>query len=601
MSSHKAAANRTLVLSLGAIAALIVLLVVIDAVSSMGRVHPGVSIGGVNVGGKAPADVIAMLKAELPRKAAVPVTVSQGTTTWKVKASDIGASFDYLALSDSAMAVGRSGSFFGAIGQRFHAWFGGTQLPAPATADPDKLSATIDRIASAIDVAPKDAALKVSASGVTMKPSSIGVAVDQTKLQADLLNAFTAESRAVSVRASTAQPKINDAAAQSAQAIVEKMIAAPVSVTYQAKTWTLSAAQLAKMITFQQLETSSTPARWVLDPVIGTAEASKTLVPLVGAALGTPPRNARFKTQGGKVTIVPSADGVGPDVADFSASLTTLLKNEARGRSLELRTKITAPTLTTDQARSMGIHDRISTFTTTYGGSIAPRINNIHVLGAALDGKLVAPGATFSLNGAVGERTAAKGYQEAFAIVKGKLVQQMGGGICQVATTIFNAVFLSGFPVLERINHSYYLAHYPTGRDATVSWGGPDLRWKNTTSKWVLVSVSYTSDSITVSLYGTSPKYDVTYTTGPFTKDQPFNTIKVLDPTLPVGEMNIVDSGVDGRSVVVTRTVKQGGTVIRTDTFTSNYTPKDETVKVGTKGAPPKSKTATPTPTPKKS
>ncbi len=98
-------------------------------------------------------------------------------------------------------------------------------------------------------------------------------------------------------------------------------------------------------------------------------------------------------------------------------------------------------------------------------------------------GRCIAPGETFSFNGTVGPRTAEKGYQEAGAIVNGELVPQLGGGICQVGTTIFNTVFESGLPVVERHNHSFYISHYPKGRDATVSWGGPDFKFRNDTDQ----------------------------------------------------------------------------------------------------------------------
>jgi vancomycin resistance protein YoaR len=218
-------------------------------------------------------------------------------------------------------------------------------------------------------------------------------------------------------------------------------------------------------------------------------------------------------------------------------------------------------------------------------------VNNVHLLGDALDGKLIAPGAVFSFNGAVGERTAAKGYQEANAIVDGKLVPQLGGGICQVGTTLFNTIFESGLPVLQRSNHSFYISHYPKGRDATVSWGGPDLKFKNDTPNWVLISVSYTSSSITISLYGTDPGYTVTSVAGPWTDVKPFPTEEVQDATLYAGMKVIEDMGETGRKIVVTRTVTKGGQVVRTDQFMSNYKPKVQVVRVGTK--PRVSKTAT--------
>jgi vancomycin resistance protein YoaR len=600
-SRPSATASRGPLYAAIALGVVLVLAVAVDAFASAGRVHPGVSVGGVAVGGKMPTEVVAALKAALPAKAtARPVRVAAGSKSWSVSAKEIDASFDYAALLGSAMAVGRSGGFWGSVGQRLGAWFGGKALPAPAIADKDKLDGVIGKIAAEVDVPAKDASLSVTKNGVTLNPSATGISLDRTRLRRELLSAFISEGApTVAAKADTAQPKISDAAAKSAQAVVETMVSAPATVTYKAKHWTLSIAELAKMIKLQSVQsTSAAGSGWVLVPTIGAHEASKTIVPKVGVALGNAPKDARFVARGGSVTIMASKDGVGPDVEEFAASLTTVLKNPDRGRTVELRTKVTPPKLTTEAAREMGIHERIASFTTEYSSGVPERVNNIHVLGDALDGKLVAPSSSFSFNGAVGERTAAKGYKEANAIVKGKLVPQLGGGICQVATTMFNAVFMSGFPVIERENHSFYISHYPTGRDATVSWGGPDLRWKNPTTHWVLVAVSYTSDSITVSLYGTSPGYDVTYETGKFTNVVPFKTEKVSDPALQAGVQSVVDPGVDGKKVVVTRTVKKNGQVVRVDTFTSNYTPKAATTHVGTKSTG--SKAATSTPSPKK-
>jgi vancomycin resistance protein YoaR len=592
--------RRRALIVLAVVVGLLVLGTAVDAFASVGRVHPGVSVGGVNLGGKTPAEALAVLKTALPAKAAVPVEVAGTKKTWPVASKDIGASFEFDSLVDDAMEVGRSGGFFASVGDRFGAWFGGRSVPARATADKTKLDGVVGKIASAIDVAPEDAVLTVTPDEVKLKASATGVAVDRGLLVADLLGMFTSDAtRTVTIRTHVAQPRINDAAAQEAKAVVETMMSGPAKVEYTTKSWTLTQAELAKMIRFESVESTGTRAStWHLVPVIGAREASKTIIPKVGASLGNPPKDARFVTHGGKISIEPSKDGVGVDVADFAANLTAVLKNPQRGRTVQLRTKITPPKLTTEAAREMGITKRISTFTTDYSSGATSRVNNIHLLGDSLDGKLVAPGDTFSFNRAVGERTAAKGYQEANAIVKGKLVPQLGGGICQVATTMFNTVFFSGFPVMERENHSFYISHYPTGRDATVSWGGPDLRWKNPTSHWVLVSVGYSAESITVSLYGTDPGYDIQYQTGNFTNVVPYKKVKEPDPTLLAGLEVVKDPGVDGKKVVVTRTVKQGGKVVRTDTFTSNYTAKSATVRVGTK--PKSSKTATSTVSPKK-
>ena len=594
---------RVVLWMLAGLVLVIILAVIVDIGASAGRIHPGVTVAGVNVGGKTPAAATTLLQSELAKKADAPVTVTytaQGKTkSWSVTSSQVGVSYDAMAIADQAMKVGRTGGFLSSISGRAVAWFKGVALPATATADPKKLAALTDKIASGVEVDARDATLEVSGVVVTPQPAADGIAVERARLQADLLRTFASQDRTVVLRTLVAKPKISDSTAQSVKLTVDKMISGPVIVTHGKDAWTLSAAELGKALKFVTVEATGvagTPSGWTLAPTFSSSQLSKILAPKLGSALGNLPKDARFVTSNGSVTIVPSRDGVGPDVDVLAKTLATTLKDPSRPREAALLTTTTPPQLTTEKAQAMGVRERISTFTTEYSGGAgnAARINNIHTLGSALDGKLVPPGGTFSFNGYIGERTAAKGYQEANAIVKGKLVPQLGGGICQVGTTMFNTVFFSGMPVLERQNHSFFISHYPTGRDATVSWGGPDLRWKNVTSGWMLISVSYTDTSITISLYGTDPGYDVTYTTGPFTNIKPYPTEKVVDPTLQPGISVYTDGGVDGKSVVVKRVVKKGSTVVRSDEFTSNYSPKIAVVRVG-----PAAKTAPKAVTPK--
>jgi vancomycin resistance protein YoaR len=217
----------------------------------------------------------------------------------------------------------------------------------------------------------------------------------------------------------------------------------------------------------------------------------------------------------------------------------------------------------------------------------APRVNNIQTLASALDGTLIPPGGQFSFNGTVGPRTAEKGYQEGGTIVGGRLVPTLGGGICQVSTTLFNSVFLSGLQVDQRLNHSFYISHYPKGRDATVSWGGPDFKFTNDTSSWVLIATGYSNSSVTISLYGTDPGYRVEYETGPWTDVKPHDVKEIEDDTLEEGVRIVEDGGVDGRTIVVTRKVyDEAGELVREDSFRSRYNPKTEYVRVGTKPPP---------------
>jgi vancomycin resistance protein YoaR len=579
----------------------LLLAVAVDAFASAGRVHPGVTVAGVRVGGMTPSQATAALEKELPAKSSAAVKVVYGKKIWEVAPADIGLTFDYPALAAQAMAVGREGGLAGMVSQRLSSWFGRSQLAASGVADPDKMKKELDAVAETTNVPPRDAQVTIEGTAATVKPSADGIELKREELSESMLAAYASDSRTVAAPVQTALPKISNAAGEAAKTEAIKMMSAPLNVTYSGKSWTFLPVDIGKMIAFQSVEPTGSAARsgstaWTLEPSVTETQAALMVAPKLGAAVGTPAKDAQFKTSNGSVTIIASKNGVGADIALLATDITTVLKDDANtSRTVEIKTTVVEPKLTTEKARNMGVSERISTFTTTYDGSNAPRTGNIHTLGDSLDGKLVAPGATFSFNGAVGERTAAKGYQEANAIVNGKLVPQLGGGICQVGTTLFNTAFFAGVPIPDRQNHSFFISHYPKGRDATVSWGGPDLKWKNDTKNWILVSVSYTSDSITISFYGTDPGRDVSYTTGPFTNETPYPVEKINDPTLKAGLKIVKDRGETGKKCIVVRTVTSAGQVVRTDTFTSNYKPKVEVVRIGTKGA----KTATGTVTPK--
>jgi len=597
--------QRVLLLVAVGTAAVLLLAVAVDAASSVGRVHPGVTVGTVKVGGMNPEAAAAALERQLPAMATKPVALSHKSKTWNIEPKNIAVTFDYPALVSQAMAVGRSGSASRSLLQRIAAWTGRADLPAPVVADQEKLAAFLDSVADDVGVAPQDAQVAIKGTSTSVVPASDGVSIDRSSVTSDTLAAFTSPKRTVKIKTVVVPVKINDRAAEQARLDVDRMLAEPLTVVYRKKTWTFAPREIAKLIDFRvaqtggatqtQTDTSgSSPSGYSLQPFVSSAEASKTIPAKLGTGFGKPAVNAKFKTSNGNVTIVPSRPGVGPDIALLVTDMTTaLLREPGHKRTVVLSTNTSEPNLTTEAARQMGIVERISTYTTTYGSSNLPRVNNIHTLGDSLDGELVAPGATFSFNGAIGERTAAKGYQEAAAIVDGKLVPQLGGGICQVGTTLFNAIYLSGLPVKERHNHSFYISHYPKGRDATVSWGGPDLKFVNDTENWVMVSVAYSNSSITISLYGSDPGYEVTSKTGPFTNEKPFGTETTKDPKLGTGIKVIDESGITGRSCVVTRTVSKSGKIVRTDSFKSVYRPKQQIVRVGTKPVSSKDGTST--------
>ena len=176
----------------------------------------------------------------------------------------------------------------------------------------------------------------------------------------------------------------------------------------------------------------------------------------------------------------------------------------AEGGAAELTLGPRAPDLTTAKAKALGIRKKLVSYTTEMGPSSSNRIHNVHLMADFIDGTVIQPGEVFSFNRVVGPRTAKRGFLEGSEIIGSLVLPSIGGGVCQTATTLFNDAFEAGLPILERTNHNLYLSHYPLGRDATVSWGGPDLKFKNDLKHGILVKASYTDATLTFTFYGTS-------------------------------------------------------------------------------------------------
>ncbi len=587
----------------------VILAVLVEVAVGVGRVHPGVSVGGIAVGGMTPTQASVALEKALPSLVDKPVTVVFEDKDWTIDAADVGLGFNVDGHVESAMAVGRSGGVSEIVMDRLAAWFTGVDVQVRPSDQAPRMEALLARIAKGIDQPAVDAKVVIDGTKLAVEPSRSGRALVRDRAREMILSAMVSDSRKVKAPVKTVAPDVSIDEAEAAAKVASTMLSDSVLVTFGDREWRFAPERIATWLEFRRSDRlsaavdsaaadpsvmSSGPAEVALVPVVSAEKLRQSVVPILGTKVGRPAKSARFTTANGRVSIIPSQEGIGPDLDALAADLTARLQDVSARRAVELRTTKAEPELTTAEAEAMGIKERISRFTTTYDPGNQSRVNNIHLLGDALDGKLIPPSGTFSFNGAVGERTAAKGYQEANAIVNGKLVPQLGGGICQVGTTLFNAVFESGLPVVERRNHSFYISHYPDGRDATVSWGGPDLKFKNDTEHWVLISVSYTSSSITIALYGTDPGYDVKAEKGPWTDFRDYPVEEVKDPTMPKGKRIVEDKGIRGRRITVTRTVYRNGEVVRTDRFVSVYKPKVEVVRVGTR---PAEQSSEPTPT----
>ena len=285
--------------------------------------------------------------------------------------------------------------------------------------------------------------------------------------------------------------------------------------------------------------------------------------------------------------IVDSQDGVDYDLETALAAF-----NKAKeGETFSVDATLTKASISKEMLEKYLFRDTLGTYTTYVSGSYVRR-NNVKLAGEKCSGTILLPGEEFSYNGVVGERTKANGFGEAAAYLNGETIQEVGGGVCQPSSTLYNAVVLSNLEVTERHNHTYVSSYVPIGRDATVSWGGPDFKFKNNTDHPIKVVTTYSNNYLTMKIVGT----DLEDITVEFTSVQlsstPYKTIEKEDPTLEEGKTKVDVTGYTGAKAQSYRKVYKAGVLISNEKEAySAYSKRDKIVLVGTKKKQEETKT----------
>jgi vancomycin resistance protein YoaR len=552
-----------------------------DSFANTGEVRQGVSVAGVRLSGLRPGPARARLEAAALTLATRPLTVRAGDATMIVRRLATGVRFDVEATLDSALAYGRNGPF---DPHRARAYVGGADLPWETQVDPAALAKLVAGLNKQVGEAASEPSLKVVGTTPVLTAGVPGRAIDLPGAER-VLRATVGDQAAASATLPIVQahPTVSPEAASQAEAAVKQLLSAPIVVTDRGKQAELAPAELALAV--------------VAAPKAGQLAISLDLGKLGGVMRKRAPfayseaRDASFEVGGGKARVVAAVEGRQVDLAKAAAAVVTAGTGQGTERSTELPVTVKQPALTTAEARKLGVKEPISVYTTQFSAADRPRVHNISLIGASVNNQLVRPGEIFSMNGATGERTAAKGYRTAHVIMNGEIVDGLGGGVCQAGTTVFNAVFFAGLEVVQRSNHSLHISRYPMGRDATLNWPNKDLRFRNDTPYGILIRASVSSSSMTVALYSTKLDTKVSYSTSGQRNFRSPSTRYVDDPALPKGEERVEASGSSGFDVTVRRTVRRDGKVIHSDAFVSNYIPWTKVVHRGTK---PKSEAPAP-------
>lgn len=316
----------------------------------------------------------------------------------------------------------------------------------------------------------------------------------------------------------------------------------------------------------------------------------------LSAAIDIPVENALFQFAKGKVvSFKPSKDGRSLNTEKLrimvNEEVIRALENQTQQVIIKLPVDTITPLISTKQANSFGIREKISSGYSEFAGSIPGRIHNVALAASKFNGVLIAPGETFSFNKTVGDISAATGYQSAYIIKDGKTVMGDGGGVCQVSTTLFRAALNAGLPIVERHAHSYRVHYYEeggfkAGLDATVFNPSNDLKFINDTGNYILIQTKTDTQNLTLTfdLYGVSDgrKAEIlNQTLGGITA--PPAALYQDDPTLPVGTVKQVDFEAWGAKAAFEYRVTKNSVVTIDQTFVSNYQPWQAVYLRGTK------------------
>lgn len=284
----------------------------------------------------------------------------------------------------------------------------------------------------------------------------------------------------------------------------------------------------------------------------------------------------------GKFEVTDDVKGVKLDTQKLSNDINNKIQSEAEDLTIVAPSEEIIADVTGEQLRT--IDSNVGSYSTSYTTSSWARSTNIELATKSINGTVLMPGEVFSFNDTVGKRTAAKGYQVAHVIVNGKYVDGIGGGICQVSTTLYNAVLLSGLEIVERSHHTYPSSYVPIGRDATVDYGHLDIKFKNNQEYPIYISAYSSNKKLYFTMYSTNELNNTKeVVSNDVYKTYPATYKIIEDPTLPVGEEVIEKKPHTGYKVNVYRTVYVDGVKTETETVSSDYfLPSNGEKKVGT-------------------
>lgn len=524
-----------------------------------GRAVPAaLVVEGVSVGGMTTEQATERLQAEFAAKVKAPIRVDLAGTNSSFSLEPATAG---LTLDLPGTLAGLSG-FTVDPSVIWNRLSGRPERPLLVHVDQNRLSEALTAQAVKVQAAPVDGTVSFVGGKVVTTPAHNGLALHVDDAARKITQAWP-RVQSVTADATVTEPKVTQAKLDAAvRTFATPAMSGPVTIVIGDKTAVVTPEQYAGALSMVPDATGA------LAPVVD-AEALRGVVVSATSGFVVPAQNASIVLEGGAPVVRPSVAGVAVDTTPAADLLVKAMT--APDRRMALSLVPAAPALTTEAAQALGVKELVATFDSTFPNN-PDRTVNLTTAANTINGTLIKPGEVFSLNGILGERTAAKGYREAGMILNGRLVKATGGGVSQISTVIYNLAWFSGVALTEHQAHSFYISRYPAGREATVNWPTIDNKWTNTTPYGMLVQMWVSGSQVHGRMWSTKV-YDVEAIEGPRTNPRPGKVIR--DSSAGCVPQSSIVAGFD---ITVKRVIRKAGAVVKTESYTTKYDAEDQVI-----------------------
>ena len=560
-----------------------------------GKIYPAVSAGEINLGGMTLDEAQTTLEQHAAASESQTVRLTFGDKTWEPTLSELGISVDVDRTLATAYDIGREETARTRLSKLTSLLRNDTVVPLMVTVDQTKLNIWFESVDADLGLKPHDAYLVFDGATVSIEPEVEGTVVDRaaaTALVTSGARLLRIEDGPLPGVATIARVRADDLL--EAQAKVQEALSKPVKLKYPGgKRWTLEPEQLIQFIV--QTNDPTKEGAEAFSVSLDEEALSAWLTDLVAGEINRDPVNAKIAWSNDDQGVFATKQSVdGAKLKSISLSRDVVESFWGNHASITVPVTILKPDIDSDNLDALGINARLAVGDSSYVGSNGGRATNIVVGSQLLNGALIPPHGTFSFNHAIGVIDVEKGYVEASVISGERIGRDVGGGICQVSTTVFRAALLAGLPIVEWWPHTYRLGFYeldgwPPGYDASIlqpnddPFSGGDFRFENPTDSWMLVE-SYTEDErVYVIIYGQELGYTVSFSEPQISDpiEPPEDDIEIVDDTLAAGTIEQSELAQPGYQVVIERTVTgKDGEVVIQDTWDTYFSSRPDVWKV---------------------